>query len=402
MTKAIKEILSKIGIKSKVKIKFMIKILILNLSIQSRFNFANMERYGDYTVKTYRDNFKKDFPFFEFNKVITEEIINEKVKKKEEVDIMAAVDWAYIPKSGDKSYGIGNFWSGMDKKNKKGQEIMLFSAVDVKTHQAYILEAKQTPNNGGEKGSRTDVSIEQIKEMCKKLPKEVKYLVIDGAAAKIKFVNIVNPLGLDLISRLRRDANLKYIYTGEQTKGRGAPKKYDGKVDLKNIDEKHFKFVSKDEEQIYYSAIVYSVAFKRNISILYIKKIKDNNYVVLFSTNLNIEPIKILKYYKARFSIEFLIRDGKQFAGLKHCQSRNENILNFHFNTALTSVSFAKWQYFQNPNNVDNPFSMHDVKTLYSNDLLINSFFAKFNIDPTLQINIDAFDELRQLGVIHV
>lgn len=402
MTKAIKEILTKIGIKSKVKIKFMIKILILNLSIQNRFNFANMERYGDYTVKTYRDNFKKEFPFFEFNKVIIEELINEKEKKKEEVDMVALVDWAYIPKSGDKSYGIGNFWSGMDKKNKKGQEIMLFSVADVKIHQAYILEAKQTPNNGGEKGSRTDVSIEQIKEMCKKLPKEVKYLVIDGAAAKIKFVNIVKPLGLDLISRLRKDANLKYIYTGEQSKGRGAPKKYDGKVDLKNIDEKHFKFVSKDEEQIYYSAIVYSVAFKRNIRVLYVKKIKDNNYVVLFSTNLNIESMKFLKYYKSRFSIEFLIRDGKQFAGLKHCQSRNENILNFHFNTALTSVSFAKWQYFQNPDNIGKPFSMHDVKTLYSNELLINSFFAKFNIDPTLQINIDAFDELRQLGIIHV
>lgn len=397
MTKAIKEILAKIRIKSKIKMKMIIEIIILNLSIQARFNFANMERYGSYTEKTYRSNFKEDFPFYEFNKVTIEEV----VKIQERAELIAVGDWAYIRKSGDKSYGVGNFWSGMDKKNKKGQEIMIFSIVDVKTHQAYALEAKQTPNNGGEKGSRTDVSVEQITEMCKKLPKEVDYLVIDGAAAKVKFVNIVEPLGLHLISRLRKDANLKYIFTGEKSKQKGRPKLYEGKIDLKNIDENHFKFISKDDKQIYYSAVVYSVSFKKNIRVLYIKKIKSNDYIVLFSTDINMEPMKLLRYYKARFPIEFLIRDAKQYAGLQHCQSTNEKILNFHFNIALTSVSLAKLFYFQNPDNIGKPFSMHDVKTLFSNELLLKSFFTKFNIDPTLQLNIDAFDELRSLGLIH-
>jgi len=268
MTKAIKEILAKIRIKSKIKIKMIIEIIILNLSIQARFNFANMERYGSYTEKTYRSNFKEDFPFYEFNKVTIEKMVKGKEKIQERAELIAVGDWAYIRKSGDKSYGVGNFWSGMDKKNKKGQEIMIFSIVDVKTHQAYALEAKQTPNNGGEKGSRTDVSVEQITEMCKKLPKEVDYLVIDGAAAKVKFVNIVEPLGLHLISRLRKDANLKYIFTGEKSKQKGRPKLYEGKIDLKNIDENHFKFISKDDKQIYYSAVVYSVSFKKNIRVI--------------------------------------------------------------------------------------------------------------------------------------
>jgi hypothetical protein len=36
---------------------------------------------------------------------------------------------------------------------------------------------------------------------------------------------------LDFIGKLRVDADLRYLYTGEQKK-RGAPRKYDGKLDI--------------------------------------------------------------------------------------------------------------------------------------------------------------------------
>ena len=41
-------------------------------------------------------------------------------------------------------------------------------------------------------------------------------------------------LNLTVISKLRCDANLRYLYTGEQKK-RGRPRKYDGKVDLTDL-----------------------------------------------------------------------------------------------------------------------------------------------------------------------
>lgn len=401
MIKIIKEILAKTGIKSKRKIKMMIEILILSISIQNRFNFANMERYGKYTERTYRNNFRAGFNFCEMNKIVIEEVIKEEKKEEEEIEFTITVDWTFIKKSGKKTEELGKFWNGINKRSEKGLEIMLFGITNVRTNQTYILEANQTPNKGGEKGSRTDVSIEKIKELCKNVPKEVKYMVIDGAAAKMKFVDIVEPLGLHLISRLRKDANLKYIFTGERSKQKGRPKLYEGKIDLKNIDESKFELVSKDDKYAYYSAVVFSVSFKRNIRILYIRKLEDNDYIVLFSTDININPLKILKYYKARFSIEFLIRDAKQFTGLQHCQSTKSDILHFHFNTSLSAVSLSKLFYFQNHDNIGKPFSMHDVKTLFSNELLLKSFFTKFNFDPTLQLNIDAFDELRSLGLIH-
>jgi hypothetical protein len=46
---------------------------------------------------------------------------------------------------------------------------------------------------------------------------------------------------------------------------------------------------------------------------------------------------KIWGIYINRFQIEFLFRDAKGHLGLEHCQSRQENALDFHFNHVLTT-----------------------------------------------------------------
>lgn len=46
--------------------------------------------------------------------------------------------------------------------------------------------------------------------------------------------------GFELISRLRNDADLKYLYKGNKTEGRGRPKKYDGKIFYKSLNKGYF------------------------------------------------------------------------------------------------------------------------------------------------------------------
>jgi hypothetical protein len=81
--------------------------------------------------------------------------------------------------------------------------------------------------------------------------KHSKILVVDGWFNKQKFVDAMTQLGLEVICRLRHDANLKYIYNGPKKKGRGRPKKYSGKVDLRNIDKRVFKKSYQDRERLY-------------------------------------------------------------------------------------------------------------------------------------------------------
>jgi transposase len=45
-------------------------------------------------------------------------------------------------------------------------------------------------------------------------------------------------------------------------------------------------------------------------------KIKN---ALLFSTDIHLLPEQIVEYYQARFQIEFIFRDAKQFTGLSDC-----------------------------------------------------------------------------------
>ncbi len=95
-----------------------------------------------------------------------------------------------------------------------------------------------------------------------------------------------------------------------------------------------------------------------------------------FSTDLYIEVLDILEFYKARFQIEFLYRDGKQHTGLNDCQARSDNKLHFHFNASLTAINIAKiTRWLSIPKEQRKAFSMNDIKTLSHNSLLMQRFF---------------------------
>ena len=85
---------------------------------------------------------------------------------------------------------------------------------------------------------------------------------------------------------------------------------------------------------------------------------RTQRYALLFSTDCDIEPVKLYNYYKARFQIEFLFRDSKQFASLTHCQARRTDAITFQVNASLTAVSISKLQAFQTYGKHCVPFSM--------------------------------------------
>ncbi|RQH21775.1 hypothetical protein D5R40_31260 [Okeania hirsuta] len=63
-----------------------------------------------------------------------------------------------------------------------------------------------------------------------------KYLVLDGFFAKKKYFNAVREqTQLHVVTMLRRDAALQYLYQLEPGVKRGRPRKYDGKVKLQPL-----------------------------------------------------------------------------------------------------------------------------------------------------------------------
>ena len=102
-----------------------------------------------------------------------------------------------------------------------------------------------------------------------------------------------------------------------------------------------------------------------------------------------------------RFQIEFLFRDAKQFIGLEHCQSRQEQAWDFHFNISLTTLNIAKAIHWLSvPKEQRTPFSMADIKTQYINELGLDKIICIYGKDPIIEKNNPEINKLYLLGRI--
>ena len=210
----------------------------------------------------------------------------------------------------------------------------------------------------------------------------------------------MTPAGFTVISRLRSDANVQYLYEGAQ-KPRGRPRKYDGKVDLNDVrglEETTLKVANKEVKVS--AKVVWSVSLKRKIKLVVVKYEKKT--VNLFSTDLEMNASEIFWLYRSRFSIEFLIRDAKQSGGLSDCQARDNKGLEFHWNTALTAVNFARGMAHQTEltEGIKKPFSMKTIKQQFFNEHLLNLFISKLGFEQSLIKCRETLSELRNYATI--
>ena len=375
---------------------FLIEVFILFLSIKGRLNFLQLSRYGNYKEQRYRQQFEKQFDFLEFNKQLVKSTCGSKYA--------IAFDPSYINKSGKKTPGLGYFWSGVAGQAKWGIEIAGIAAIDIDNHTAHHLEAVQTLINNDSDSTLTDWYANIITSRSKELKQISNIIVADAWFSKKKFTDEIILMEMHLISRLRDDADLLYLFHGQQSGGRGRPKEYDGKIANTNINKDYFSFVEKNEEAEIYCAEVFSKSLKRTIKLVHVtynnKKGKEKTKLY-FSTDLTLGALDILDYYKCRFQIEFLYRDAKQHLGLNDCQARSENKLHFHFNTALTGINIAKIEHWlSKPKEERAAFSMSDIKTINNNMLQLQLFFNKFGINPHSAKNKRKANELIYHGTI--
>ncbi len=360
------------------------------LSFQGRANYTNLSRYSELSEKTYRRWFaKKKLDFIKFNQIGNNEIIPATAIK------VAAMDCSFVSKSGKKTYGLGNFYNGSQGKAQAGLEISTLVIVDVDFNTAYHVSTRQTSEKTADaEGSRVDEYLLHFTEDCKLLPADIGYLVTDGYYSKQKFTNGILEAGYHQIGKLRSDANLRYLYTGEQ-KPKGRPKLYGDKIVIGEIEK--LEFVEKNEDDIeIYTAIVNSVSLKRNIRLVFLKF--KTCFAILFSTDTELDAKTIFRYYKARFQIEFLFRDAKQFTGLTHCQARSKTALDNHFNASFSALNLIKWHDRQQSQK-RKPISISYWKRIFFNTLFLERISCNSAFDLNLIKSTPTYSELCHFGI---
>jgi hypothetical protein len=405
--------------------KFLLILFSTILLVYGKVNFTNLSRYSSFSEKTYRRHFLKKFNFPQFHQYFLKEVLNP------EQTIIAVIDCSFLRKSGKKTEGKAYFYNSIAGNAQQGLEISVISIVEVYTHLSYSLSVQQTPSRPQtelQKKTRTPTKKKPRKNQRKKqvtetsnpditrvddyakhlkntrsfFPISVRYLVADGYYYRSKFWDTVRELNLNFIGKLRIDANLRYLYTGEQKK-LGAPRKYDGKFDCQDLSR--LNFVKEIKPGVSLSTlVVWSCCLNCQICLVCISEVQANGKIknaLLFSTDINLSPEQIVEYYQARFQIEFIFRDPKQFTGLSDCQSPHSQRLDFHFNASLTSLNLAKYQAY-NCHLSSQPFvfSMASYKRLQLNRHLLSTFIDKLDLDPNLILNHPNFPELLSSGTL--
>ena len=381
--------------------KFFLTLCATMLVTGRRLNFLNLSRHSSLNEKTFRRQFRKEFAFASFNRSSIARAMPEASTK------LFAQDATFSKKSGKQTYGLDHFWNGTAAKAEKGLEVSLISIIDVEKNQSFALSAEQTPpqpeiKKREQTHTRIDFYLEHLKRTAAYFPEAVNYGVFDGFYAKRKFVDGVCAVGYQLISKLRADADLLYVYEGAQKK-RGARRKYDGKVEFTDLSR--LEQIETDTPHLtLYTLVVWSVSLQRRIRVVVVVNTKAKakpRYVVLFSTDTELEAAAIFRFYKARFHIEFIFRDAKQFAGFSDCQARDREALHFHFNASVAVVNVARiMAYEEHKTDEKLVFSMASIKQRAFNEHWLNLIISKLALDQTTVINHPQFAYLRNYAAI--
>jgi DDE superfamily endonuclease len=384
--------------------KFLATLFITILVLRGRVNFRNLSRYCDYSERTIARQFREPFDWPDFHQRVLMAALDP------HAELISAHDASFISKSGKQTFGLGHFFNSGASRAERGLEISALAVVDVTHRCAFTLAVSQTPpgeeaTQAESEETRVDFYMQQLRAHRYRLPSAVTYHCVDGYYAKKKYIDEVVHLNLHAITRLRSDADCLFLYTGPHPKRRGARRKYAGKVNFQDLSRFEDLGTRADEPHLHlYTAVVWHKTLKRRVRLVVLLNRKDPakpRFIVLGSTDPELNGHKLLDLYAARFQIEFLFRDSKQFTGLLDCQARAAAALDFHFNASLATLNLVRaedlsMQQGQEPHG----FSMASWKQYQFNERLLDLFMEHLALDPTWVKNHACYEQLRAYGAI--
>lgn len=183
-----------------------------------------MARYSTFCEQTFRRHFQKAFRWVALNLTVL------RLWRHPSKPLIGVFDCTFVPKCGTENYGLDRFFSSAAGRPERGQEVSILGVGRTESREAFGVDAAQTPaglsggissESSSKAYSSVDFYIEQIQDLHGRLADlGVLYWVGDGVYAKRKVFRAVTELDGAFITRLRSDANLRYLYTGSRKRPR--------------------------------------------------------------------------------------------------------------------------------------------------------------------------------------
>jgi len=383
--------------------KAIFALLGAQMCFSGRATMRNLSRYGAGSAKRLRRWATKGFDFYRLNEHLLSDTqalsFDQNDPQRPQQAIL--IDSTFTNKSGKHTEGLGFFHNGCSASNNKmerGLEFTLFAGLNLDEQRAYAIAVTQTKNDK----SALKVAIDELTTNSEYYLEISKYVVADGYYAKNSFISEVTQHGFEVVTLLRRDAALRYLYTGPYS-GRGRPKRYADRVNYKELND-----WERDEELIddltIYSKIVNYKAWNRDLRVLVIVN-RSGAHRILCSTDLTLSTAEILKLYQQRFKIEFLFRDGKQHTGLGHAQTLDSEGQEYFANASFTTLNMLRLEARgQAISRGESPrgqvSSIRSLKVRKHNELILDLFISMLGESREHEKVKEAYEVVSKVGVV--
>lgn len=383
--------------------KAIFALLGAQMCFSGRATMRNLSRYGAGSAKRLRRWATKGFDFYRLNEHLLSDTqalsFDQDDPQRPQQAIL--IDSTFTNKSGKHTEGLGFFHNGCSASNNKmerGLEFTLFAGLNLDEQRAYAIAVTQTKNDK----SALKVAIDELTTNSEYYLEISKYVVADGYYAKNSFISEVTQHGFEVVTLLRRDAALRYLYTGPYS-GRGRPKRYADRVNYKELND-----WERDEELIddltIYSKIVNYKAWNRDLRVLVIVN-RSGAHRILCRTDLTLSTAEILKLYQQRFKIEFLFRDGKQHTGLGHAQTLDSEGQEYFANASFTTLNMLRLEARgQAISRGESPrgqvSSIRSLKVRKHNELILDLFISMLGESREHEKVKEAYEVVSKVGVV--
>lgn len=363
------------------------------------------------------------------------------LEQTEAVYILAG-DECVVTKSGKRTHGLDRFFSSLFGKPVPGIALFALSLIDVQGGRSYPVmteqvvrteeeklaakqkaQQRQTQKKQGQekrkpgrpKGSKNRNKAEvcptpellRIQEMIKQflliagqaIP--LVYIALDGHFGNNNALQMVLQCGLHLVSKLRCDSALYFVYQGPDKQ-----RKYGARIDYANIPAEYLKETTAKDDirtDIYQmTALHKEFAQPLNVVIIVKTNLKTGAWahVVLFSSDLNLAWEQVIEYYRLRFQIEFNFRDAKQYWGLEDFMNVQETPVTNAINLSLFMVNVSQL-LLCDLRHEDSNVNVLDLKALYRGHKYVVETIKLLPEKPDPILLSTIFQRISGLGRIH-
>jgi putative transposase len=344
-----------------------------------------------------------------------------------------AGDEVVVSKAGQKTYGVGRFYSGLAQQVIPSVSFFAISLIDVQARRSYPLHIQQrlpTPKSaetlppapkrprGRLQGSKNYAKPEPVLSpllvllqgmlttvLTHLMHLPIKHIVLDGQFGNYPATWTVQHTGLHIISKMRHDAALYLPYAGAKPR-RGPTPRYGDKLNYAHLPAAYrLTTLIEDKYRLEtYQLQVYHKDYPNLLNVVILVKTHlttgQCGHVVLFSTDLHLAATQLVDFYSLRFQIEFNFRDAKQYWGLEDFMNVSEtsvtNAVNFAFLMVNLSHLMLKPYRRQAPD-----FSVRDLKALFRARRYLDETIKLLPEKPPPYLVSRIWQRLTRFGGIH-